>query len=232
LDAGYRLDGAPEPERSSFAPPMSLPVFYPILDTQVLTRLGLGVEVAAEAILEGGAQILQFRHKGLYSREWWERVQRVAELCSRTGAIFVVNDRPDVALLLDAACHVGQEDLPPEVVRRLLGPALFLGYSTHNRQQLLDGLEQPVDYLALGPVFATYSKENPDSVVGVEDFAAASALTVLPLVAIGGITRTNCLQVLGAGADSVAVISDLYPEPCTYAALRARTEEWLQLTAG
>jgi thiamine-phosphate pyrophosphorylase len=211
---------------------MSLPVFYPILDTQVLTRLGLGVEVAAEAILEGGAQILQFRHKGLYSREWWERVQRVAELCSRTGAIFVVNDRPDVALLLDAACHVGQEDLPPEVVRRLLGPALFLGYSTHNRQQLLDGLEQPVDYLALGPVFATYSKENPDSVVGVEDFAAASALTVLPLVAIGGITRTNCLQVLGAGADSVAVISDLYPEPCTYAALRARTEEWLQLTAG
>jgi thiamine-phosphate pyrophosphorylase len=134
-------------------------------------------------------------------------------------------------MLLGAGLHVGQDDLPPASARRLLGPAPTLGFSTHNADQLRDAESSGVqiDYLALGPLFATSSKQNPDPVVGPARLSEWRPLTSRPLVAIGGITRANAREVLIAGADSVAVISDLVPDPCTAHALARRVEEWLDL---
>lgn len=208
---------------------MTLPRLYPILDTGALARLNCPAETAAEAILAGGAEILQFRHKGQYSGVVFEQVEKVAALCRSAGAAFVVNDRADVALMLDAGLHVGQDDLPPADARRLLGAGRILGFSTHNASQLWSGDSEPVDYLAVGPVFGTSSKQKPDPVLGVEELGRLRVLTQKPLVAIGGITRENVLAVLEAGADSVAVIAGLLPETCDFETLRTRMGEWQQL---
>ncbi len=208
---------------------MNLPAFYPILDTETLSRRGLAPAVAAEAILEGGARMLQVRHKGDYTREAFGVVQRIAELARAAGALLVIDDRADIALLLDAALHVGQDDLPPSDARRLIGPDRVLGFSTHNADQFRAAAAEPADYLAVGPIFSTASKPNPDPVVGVEALRDLRLLAGRPLVAIGGITRDNARAVLDAGADSVAVIGDLYPNACTKDSLRERTEQWLAL---
>jgi thiamine-phosphate pyrophosphorylase len=208
---------------------MTLPCLYPILDTAALARRDCAVETAAEAMLEGGAGILQFRHKGQYSRAVFEEAERVAALCRRAGALFVIDDRADIALLLDAGLHVGQDDLPPQDARRLLGAGRVLGFSTHNAAQFAAALAEPVDYLAFGPIFPTASKENPDPVVGLETLRELRGDR--PLVAIGGIRRANALEVLAAGADSLAVINDLLPETCSFETLRARMEEWQQLVS-
>jgi thiamine-phosphate pyrophosphorylase len=206
---------------------MILPRLYPILDTASLAQRDCAVETAARAMLEGGARILQFRHKGHYSRALFEEAERVAELCRRAGALFLIDDRADIALLLDAGLHVGQDDLPPQDARRLLGPGRMLGFSTHNAAQFAAALDEPVDYLAFGPIFPTASKENPDPVVGLETLRQLPADR--PLVAIGGICRANALRILAAGAGSLALINDLLPETCTFETLRARMEEWQKL---
>jgi thiamine-phosphate pyrophosphorylase len=180
-------------------------------------------------LLEGGARILQFRHKGHFSRAVFEQAERVAALCREAGATLIIDDRADVAVLLDAGVHVGQDDLAPAVARRLIGPARTLGFSTHNLAQLAAAAAEPVDYLAFGPIFPTTSKLNPDPVAGVDAFAQARALVRSPLVAIGGVTRANARRLFDAGADAVAVIHDILPETCTPANLRARMEEWRQL---
>jgi thiamine-phosphate pyrophosphorylase len=199
-----------------------LPRVYPILDTGLLTRHRIAPIAAAEAILEAGAQILQVRHKAFFSRDDFSVAQQIAVLCQQAGATFVINDRADIAMLLDAALHLGQEDLPPEAARRL-SPARLIGFSTHNERQLVLGDQQPVDYLAIGPIFTTGSKENPDPVVGLEELRRLRPMTNKPLVAIGGITRLNAPQVWNAGADSIAVIGDLLPE------IRQRTADWLAM---
>jgi thiamine-phosphate pyrophosphorylase len=126
----------------------------------------------------------------------------------------IMNDRADLCLAASFdGVHVGQDDLSPESVRKIIGPNCWLGVSTHNPDQLRDAALTSVDYLAIGPVFATSSKEKPDPVVGLEGVRRARALTRKPLVAIGGITRANAASVIEAGADSVAVISDLLREP-------------------
>jgi thiamine-phosphate pyrophosphorylase len=206
-----------------------LPRIYPILDTETLANKGIGVELAAAAFLEGGAGILQFRHKGPWSREVFATAQAVGRLCREAGAIFIVNDRADFALLLGAGLHVGQDDLPPRDARKLLGSGGILGYSSHNLAQLCEAGGEPVDYVALGPVFATASKRNADPVVGVEEVRRCRPLLDKPLVAIGGITRENVLDVLRAGANSVALISGLLPESASARSLRQRVEEWHQL---
>jgi thiamine-phosphate pyrophosphorylase len=188
---------------------MILPPFYPIIDDVA----------AAEALLEVGARILQFRHKSFFSRAAFEEASRIAELCKQAGALFVMNDRADIAKLLDSALHLGQDDLAPTDARRILPAPSIIGFSTHNEQQLLAGNLEPVDYLAIGPIFATGSKLNPDPVVGLERLRGLRALTQKPLVAIGGITRGLAPQVFEAGADSVAVIGDLFPRP----------EEWIAI---
>jgi thiamine-phosphate pyrophosphorylase len=206
-----------------------LPRIYPILDTQALANHGVGVELAAAAFLEGGAEILQFRHKGPWSREVFATAQAVARLCREAGAVFILNDRADYALLLAAGLHVGQDDLPPRDARKLLGSAGILGYSSHNLSQLCEAGGEPVDYVALGPVFATASKRNADPIVGVAELRRCRPLLDKPLVAIGGITRENMLDVLRAGADSIALISGLLPESASSRSLRQQMEEWQQL---
>jgi thiamine-phosphate pyrophosphorylase len=206
---------------------MNLPAFYPLLDTDVLGRRGLEAPAAAEAILEAGARILQFRHKLFFSREVYEQATRVAELCRAANALFVVNDRADFAMLLGAALHVGHDDLAPAEARGIMPPGAIIGFSTHNQRQLRDGDAEPVDYLAIGPIFETGSKQNPDPVVGLEQLGVLRRITSKPLVAIGGIALERAQSVLAAGADSIAVIGDLYPNPLTKAALRARAEQWL-----
>ncbi len=202
-----------------------IPAFYPVLDAAV----GLPAVAAAEAILEAGARILQFRHKGIFSRRVFEEAANIASLCRGAGALFVINDRADIAMLLDAALHLGQDDLPPSDARRIMPPDRIIGFSTHNAGQLRAADREPVDYLAIGPIFGTTSKQNPDPVVGIELLRALRPLSQKPLVAIGGITRTSAPAVFDAGADSVAIIGDLYPQPLTKASLRARAEEWLAI---
>jgi thiamine-phosphate pyrophosphorylase len=208
---------------------LTLPRFYPVLDTRLLEARGLRSEEAAKAVLAAGARILQFRHKMFFSCRALAEATRVAALCRKAGALFVVNDRADIALLLEGAVHLGQDDLAPDDVRRFLPRSAAIGYSTHNERQLAEATAQPADYIALGPIFSTVTKDNPDPVVGVSELRRLRPLVSRPLVAIGGITRENARRTLDAGADSVAVIGDLIPAEGGAAALRARTEEWLQL---
>jgi thiamine-phosphate pyrophosphorylase len=208
-----------------------LPPVYPILDTATLDRLGLDWVSAAEALIDGGARILQIRHKAFWSRSTFEMAERIALLCGSAGVLFIVNDRADYAALLGAGVHVGQEDLAPVDARLVVGTGAVLGYSTHSSEQVvLAANEGGLDYLAFGPVFSTVSKERPDPTVGIAGLKAVRALTAKPLVAIGGITRDNALSCLAAGADSVAIIADLYPNPCTKITLRDRMTEWRNLT--
>jgi len=208
---------------------MQLPPFYPILDTGAVLAPCLDpVHVAAE-ILDGGARILQFRHKAFLSRQAFEWLEQMAGLARRAGATFVVNDRADLAKLFGAVLHVGQEDLLPSVARRVVGPDAVIGYSTHNEAQLRAAMHEPADYVALGPIFGTATKENPDATVGVAELRRLRPIAKdRPLVAIGGITRANALQVRNAGADSVAVAADLFPDDGN---IRTRTAEWVRLLA-
>jgi thiamine-phosphate pyrophosphorylase len=199
---------------------MKLPAFYPILDADRISAIP-----AAEALLEAGARILQFRHKSFFSRSAFQDASRIAELCRSAGALFVVNDRADIAMLLNAGLHLGQDDLSPADARRILPTPTIIGFSTHNEDQLRAGDLEPVDYLAIGPIFATGSKQNPDPVVGLDRLRALRTLTSKPLVAIGGITRELAPQVFEAGADSVAILGDLLPD------VRARAEEWIAISA-
>jgi thiamine-phosphate pyrophosphorylase len=210
---------------------LQIPGFYPILDSELIERRGLGLVPAADALLEAGVRIIQLRHKTHFSRDVFGQAEQIARMCASAGALFVVNDRADMAMLLDSALHVGQEDIPPAVARRLIGDARILGFSTHNQAQISAAAAEPVDYVALGPIFGTASKLNPDPAVGIEEFSRLRALTPGSVVAIGGITRATALDVMDAGADSVAVIGDLLPEPCTAQNLKSRAEQWLQITS-
>ena len=143
-------------------------------------------------------------------------LEQVRELKRRLGGNvkLIMNDRADLCFVAEFdGVHVGQDDLTPESVRKIIGPERWLGLSTHNPEQLREADRMSADYLAIGPVFSTSSKERPDPVVGLEGVRRARQLTRKPLVAIGGITRQNAPSVIEAGADSVAVISDLLPEP-------------------
>jgi thiamine-phosphate pyrophosphorylase len=212
---------------------MRLPRVYPILDTASLESRGIALATAAAAFLEGGAGILQIRHKGHWSRDFFAAAKQVARLCREGGVDLIVNDRADFAMLLEAGLHVGQDDLSPRDARRLMGTDRAIGFSSHSASQLAAAGGEPVDYVALGPIFSTASKRNPDPMVGVEEVRRCRTLIEKPLVAIGGITRENALDVLNAGADSVAIIAGLLPGPegstPTVQSLRQRMEEWQQL---
>lgn len=210
---------------------MRFPRVYPILDTEILAQHGIALDTAAAALLEGGAGILQVRHKGHWTRQVFESARQVACLCREAGAVLVVNDRADFAMLLEGGLHIGQEDLAPRDARKLIGPDALLGFSSHNLEQLSAAGGEPVDYVALGPVYPTSSKHNPDPVVGVDEVRRLRPLIDKPLVAIGGITRANAAGAFNAGADSVAVISDLVPQCPTARSLRERMEEWQRIAA-
>jgi thiamine-phosphate pyrophosphorylase len=210
---------------------MKLPRVYPILDTESLETRGVALETAAATFLEGGAGILQIRHKGHWTRSIFETARAVARHCREAGALCIVNDRADIAMLLDAGLHLGQDDLDPHDARRLMGSDAVIGYSTHNLGQLCEGGGKPINYVALGPIFDTGSKLRPDPVVGVEEIRRCRPMLEKPLVAIGGITLENVSAVWRAGADSAAVIAGLLPSQTGASALRKRMEEWQQLAA-
>ena len=185
-----------------------LPKLYPITDRR-LSGLTHAEQVAR--LCEGGARVVQLREKHLSPREFYaeaEEALRIARVC---GVKLIINDRADMALALGAdGVHVGQDDMPPEAARALLGEGAVVGFSTHGVEQAIAAARLPVDYIAVGPIFATASKENPDPAVGLEGLRRVrEAVGRFPLVAIGGVTRENSPSVLAAGADSVAVISAL-----------------------
>jgi thiamine-phosphate pyrophosphorylase len=210
---------------------MTLPRVYPILDTGSLARLNADALETTEAFLEGGAQILQLRHKSFWDRHTFDLAQQIAKLCRQANAAFIINDRADYALLTGAGLHIGQDDLSPEDARTVIGPDAVLGFSTHNPAQIEFCKTKPISYVAFGPVFPTTTKERPDPSVGIETLRAIRSSTMKPLVAIGGITRDNAWNCWNAGADSVAVIADLLPHLCDKRTLRDRMVEWQQLSS-
>jgi thiamine-phosphate pyrophosphorylase len=184
-----------------------------ILDAALLT---VPETECAEKLAAAGARLLQYRNKRASARELFESSQRLASLLIPQDVTFVVNDRADVALAAEASgVHVGQEDLGVETARSVLGAGKLLGVSTHNLEQFKEAAATSADYVAVGPVFSTSTKANPDPVVGIELIRRVRSLTDKPIVAIGGITLERAAEVIRAGADSVAVISDilLAPEP-------------------
>jgi thiamine-phosphate pyrophosphorylase len=191
---------------------MILPRLYAILDAS--SRADIDSLVAfAQELRAAGCTLLQYRNKSGNARVMLEQAR---ELKKHLGSAvrLIMNDRADLCLAAGFdGVHVGQEDLSPESARAIIGPERWLGVSTHNPEQLREADLTSADYLAIGPVFATSSKEKPDPVVGLEGVRRARSLTRKPLVAIGGITRANAASVIEAGADSVAVISDLLREP-------------------
>jgi thiamine-phosphate pyrophosphorylase len=207
---------------------MILPPVYPILDTATAARCACSLRDAAEALVAGGARLLQFRHKQQWTREIFAEAAWVRDLCREVECTLVINDRGDYAALLGAGLHVGQTDLLPALARKLIGHAA-LGLSTHNAPQLAQAGQEPVDYVALGPIFATQSKEQPDPVVGVEGLRAWRHLASQPLVAIGGITQQTAPAVWEAGAASVAIIGDLLPAGAAADEIKERMKAWRQL---
>jgi thiamine-phosphate pyrophosphorylase len=205
---------------------LQLPQLYPILDFSFFagfTDPTRAIVEFARTIQTTGVNWLQYRNKSGNSREM---LAHARELRRAVGVevTLIMNDRADLALAAGFdGVHVGQDDLPVESVRRIVGPGVIIGTSTHNPEQLTFADQTDADYLAIGPVFATSSKLNPDPVVGLDGVRLVRSLTTKPLVAIGGITRANCRSVLEAGADSVAVISDLVNNP------RAAAEEFLRI---
>jgi thiamine-phosphate diphosphorylase len=168
----------------------------------------------ARAMLAGGARLLQLRLKGVATGALVATARRVRELTTAAGARFIVNDRVDVALAVDAdGVHLGQEDLPVAEARRLLGPERWIGFSTHSDAQLAAAAGCGADYLSLGPIFATTSKSPADPVIGCGRLRAVRAHVAEPLVAIGGITAATAPEVLAAGADAISVIAAVVRAP-------------------
>jgi thiamine-phosphate pyrophosphorylase len=201
---------------------MQLPRLYAILDPACFSNAGV-MFAAAQELAAAGCTLLQYRNKSGNARQVLDEAR---ELKARLGPTIqlIMNDRADLCLAggFDGL-HIGQDDLLPESARRVIGPERWLGVSTHNLEQLAEADKTSADYLAIGPIFATSSKANPDPVVGLEGLRRARELTRKPLVAIGGITRANAGSVIEARADAVAVISDLLRDP------RKSAEEFLRV---
>jgi thiamine-phosphate pyrophosphorylase len=205
---------------------MQLPPLYPILDTGCF-REANAMFAVAEELVSAGCNLLQYRNKSGNARKMLEQACELkARLLatSRSNVKLIMNDRADLCLAAGFdGLHIGQDDLLPESARHIIGCERWLGISTHNPEQLTEADKTSADYLAIGPIFATTSKANPDPVVGLEGLRRARELTNKPLVAIGGITRANARSVIDAGADAVAVISDLLLDP------RKSAEEFLRV---
>jgi thiamine-phosphate pyrophosphorylase len=183
------------------------PRLYAIIDASLLTKSEL---VLAETLAGSGVELIQFRNKAGPSRQFFEVSQQLSTALAPHGVRFIVNDRPDIALLAGAGgVHVGQDDLGVEEARAICGNSCWVGVSTHTIEQVSAADRTSADYIAVGPIFPTTTKENPDAVVGTELLRRARQITTKPLVAIGGITLPRAAEVYLAGADSLAVIRDL-----------------------
>jgi thiamine-phosphate pyrophosphorylase len=188
-----------------------LPRLYVILDAALLTT---PVEDGAQELADAGVRLLQYRAKDEPALNMLNTCRKLAALMAPRQVSFIVNDRPDIANLAEATgVHVGQEDLDVEPARDLVGKEKVVGISTHNLEQFRVAAKTSADYIAVGPIFATLSKANPDPVVGAELIRRVRDLSDKPIVAIGGITLRNAASVIQAGADCVAVSSDILRAP-------------------
>jgi thiamine-phosphate pyrophosphorylase len=186
--------------------PIKLPKLYPITDAR-LSGLTHAEQVAR--LSAGGATFIQLREKHLSPREFYHQAEDALRIARARGVSLIINDRVDIALALQAdGVHLGQTDLPPAAARAILGERAIIGFSTHNVEQALEAAHLPVDYIAIGPIYPTVSKDKADAVVGLEGLRLVRrAIGPVPLVAIGGIQRDNLREVFEAGADTLAVIS-------------------------
>src|SRR5262245_38551329 len=185
-----------------------LPKLYPITDTLLS---GLSHLEQVQLLAAGGAKLIHLREKRSSPRDFCPHAIEVVSVAHGFGIKVIVNDRVDLAVAVNAdGVHLGQDDIPPAKARQLLGESRIIGLSTHNLEQALRADHEAVDYIAIGPVFQTSTKENPDETIGLTLVAEVSGRVSKPLVAIGGITLENCYSVIESGAASVAVISDLF----------------------
>src|SRR5258705_9212679 len=176
-----------------------LPRLYVILDAGMLTEPS---GETAQKLMDAGVKLLQYRAKNAAARELWAESRSIAEAARRANCTFIVNDRPDVAYLAGAdGVHVGQEDLDVEQARKVVGPDRWVGVSTHSLEQFRNAAASSADYIAVGPIFQTSSKANPDPVVGTELLRRVRALTEKPIVAIGGVMLEGGAGFLGAGGE-------------------------------
>ena len=193
---------------SSFALKFQLPKIYAVTNAEIS---GLSHVEQVEALIAGGIKIIQLREKHLSPRDFFEAAKPAIKLAREYRVKMIINDRVDIAMALDAdGVHLGQDDLSPEHARKILGPDAMIGFSTHSIEQAVAAMHLPVDYLAVGPIFSTSTKEKADPVIGTEVLRVIKQrIAPLPLVAIGGINRGNILDVLTSGADSAAIIGGL-----------------------
>ena len=196
---------------------IELPKIYPITDARTS---GLSHAEQVRSLAEAGARLIQFRAKDASGHDFYRSALEALDAAHELGAKLIINDRVDIALTINAdGVHLGQDDLPPEHARQILGDQAIIGYSTHNFEQAVEAASFPIDYIAVGPLFPTTTKADADEVVGLELLKRVRReLPNVRLVAIGGITAANIADVFAAGADSVAVISSLLAEPSRIAA--------------
>jgi thiamine-phosphate pyrophosphorylase len=214
-------------ESSAISAMILMPRLYAVLDPSCFSTIRELLS-AAEELVEAGVTLIQYRNKSGDAKTILDQAKRLMESVSRARAPFdfaqgrsapsalslIMNDRADLCIAAGFdGVHVGQDDLSPDSARRIIGRECWLGVSAHNAEQVAEADKTSANYIAIGPVFATFSKANPGPLVGLEGVRNVRKLTKKPLVAIGGITRANCRSVIQAGADSVAVISDLIRDP-------------------
>lgn len=190
----------------------TLPKIYPITDVSV-TNLSHLEQV--KEFIKGGATLIQLREKHASPREFYESAKEVTDYTRNSEIKIIINDRVDIALATRAdGVHLGQDDLPPESARKILGENAIIGFSTHNIEQAIEAAKLLLDYIAIGPIYQTKSKENPDPIVGIEGLnTVRQAIGDFPLVAIGGINIESAQAVWQNGADSIALISSLLTPP-------------------
>ncbi len=203
---------------------LTLPRIYPITDARLS---GLSHAVQVKRLIAGGASLIQLREKFASPRDFYEAAAQAIKIARPLGVKIIINDRVDIALALSAdGVHLGQDDMPPDEARKILGKDAIIGYSTHSVEQVREALNLNIDYIAFGPIFPTQTKDDPDEVVGLEKLREVRGLMdEFPLVAIGGINRANLPIVIGSGADSVAMIGAIVAEP---AYMESRLRELFQ----
>jgi thiamine-phosphate pyrophosphorylase len=216
-------------KRTGFSSPR-IEGLYGVLDPAVVTidakDTGEALEIAISAAIEGGCRIFQYRDKLSSPRTVFSRARRLAGICRDAGALFLVNDRLDVALMAEAdGCHLGQDDLPIPEARKLAPPGFLLGSSTHSVAEARRAEQEGADYIGVGAIFRTMTKDDALVPRGPKLVAEVAEAVSLPAIAISGIARKNVREVIRAGASGFAVISDLFGGPD----IRERAREFLRI---
>lgn len=206
---------------------LRIPIVYPLTDKALC---GLSHAEQVRRLAAGGATFVQLREKNLPTRDFYTEAEAALKVARELDVKLLINDRVDIALALKAdGVHLGQEDLSPEAARQLLGPEAIIGISTHNLSQAVEAAKSTADYVAFGPIFSTHTKSDTSPVVGLNSLSKIrEVISGKPLVAIGGVDHSNAADVLGHGADSLAVISCLLAHPD---AISERTSQLLSLNS-